>query len=270
MNRLVLSDVSDYVSQHINEFHEDKLNALKGIDLHKLLRNKNPYLFKAKGLDLPQSLIASLLEAVISSSEEEIFGDFLEQLAIFIVKKTATGKKSTTKGIDLEFTNGQVHYIVSVKSGPNWGNNAQQTNQEADFNRAVKVAKQSHHSGFIQPVLGICYGKTKTNAHIRGAMKVVGQNFWYLLSENRDLYTDIIEPLGIEAKKRNEEFLRELERLVGKFTVEFNKEYANPDGLVDWGKLVKFNSQNLDIHITNAGVRLIPRKKVRSNRKVKR
>ncbi|MCP4361921.1 MAG: hypothetical protein GY796_28245, partial [Chloroflexi bacterium] len=43
-------------------------------------------------------------------------------------------------------------------------------------------------------------------SYLRGYLKVVGQNFWYLISENKDLYTDIIEPIGYRAKQHNEAF----------------------------------------------------------------
>lgn len=40
-------------------------------------------------------------------------------------------------------------------------------------------------------------------------MKVVGQNFWYLISENQQLYTEIVEPVGYMAKEHNAIFLTE-------------------------------------------------------------
>ena len=138
--------------------------------------------------------------AKISASEEELFGEFLEDLAVFIAGQTCGGRKSAATGIDLEFEDDGKIYLVSVKSGPIWGNAAQQRKQEDDFQTAVKVLKQSGRKFHIEPVLGICYGKTKTS-WLRGYMKVVGQNFWFLLSDNENLYTDIIEPLGYQSAR---------------------------------------------------------------------
>jgi hypothetical protein len=248
MRPINLENVVKYVAQHIGEFHEAKLAALKKVDLKSLLKKKNPYLFKAKGLDLPQDLIESILDAVSSSSEEELFGQFLEDLAIFIAKETMGGRKSGIQGIDLEFENNKISYIVSIKSGPNWGNNAQQHKQHQDFDRAVRVKKQSTSVGEVIPVLGICYGKTRTNGGIRGAMKVVGQSFWYLISGNDSLYKDIIEPLGTNAKTNNELFLTERTKIIGLLTKNFSDEFC-VDGLVDWSKVVELNSKNLDIKL---------------------
>ena len=45
-------------------------------------------------------------------------------------------------GIDLEFDDDGCHYFVSIKSGTNWGNNAQQTEQQNNFESALRVYKQ--------------------------------------------------------------------------------------------------------------------------------
>jgi len=136
-----------------------------------------------------------------------------------------------------------------VKSGPNWGNNAQQNKQQQDFQTAVRILKQTNHKLNVQPVLGICYGKTKTT-FLRGYMKVVGQNFWYLISENEDLYTDIIEPLGYRAKQHNDAFVKRKGKVINSFTQEFMQKFCS-NGVIDWKKLVEFNSGNLDLNRNN-------------------
>jgi len=133
-------------------------------------------LLKAKNIITAEQLITTLLEAHISSSEEEIFGEFLEKLAVFVAQQTCNGHKSAAPGIDLEFFNQGIHYVVSIKSGTSWGNSSQQDKLEQDLKNATARLKQINRGANIQPVLGICYGKTRTS-HLRGYMKVVGQNF---------------------------------------------------------------------------------------------
>lgn len=243
MKILNLDDVRNYVNENIVDFHQRKLKSLEDLKLEKLL-TKNPYLFKAKNLVTPQSLIEDLLNAFLSSSEEKFFGDFLEGLAVFVAEQTCEGHKSTAQGVDLEFFNKDTHYIVSIKSGPNWGNSSQQDKLEQDLKTAVARLKQSHHARNIQPVLGICYGKTKTS-FIRGYMKIVGQSFWYLISENPNLYTDIVEPIGHHAEEHNNAFAIEKNKIVSRFTIEMgNKFFNSTTGEVDWIKLIQFNSGN--------------------------
>jgi len=185
MKPLNLDEVREYVNENVVGFHQQRIKSLEELDLRELL-TKNPYLFRAKNIMAAGELITSLLDAFLSSSEEKIFGDFLEGLALFVVQKTCNGHKSTAPGVDLEFFNRSVHYVVSIKSGPKWGNSSQQAKLEDDLKKAVARVKQSSRGANVQPVLGICYGKTKTR-YVRGYLKVVGQNFWYLLSENKDL-----------------------------------------------------------------------------------
>jgi len=135
-------------------------------------------------------------------------------------------------------------YIVSVKSGPNWGNSSQQRKQQEDFQKAIKVLRQSKRVTNVQAVLGICYGNTRPN-FLRGYWKLVGQSFWYFISGNENLYTDIVEPLGHKAKERNAEFGKKRAALANRLTMEFSIEFCNKDGAINWNKLVKFNSGNL-------------------------
>jgi hypothetical protein len=246
MNAIDLDIVRRYVNTNIGDFHQRRIKSLEELSLEKLLK-KNPYLFKAKNIETASELVSGLLEAFLSSSEEKLFGDFLEDLAIFVAGNTCSGHKSTAPGVDLEFFNKGIHYIVSVKSGTNWGNSGQQDQLERNLKDAVVRVKQSKKGANVQPVLGICYGKTKTS-YVRGYIKVVGQNFWYLISENKNLYTDIIEPIGYRAKKHNEDFTKEKSRVINRFTKSFIDEYCDEKGNINWVKIVKFNSGNYDLN----------------------
>jgi hypothetical protein len=245
MERLNLAGVRDYVNKNICIFHQSKLKILETLKLKDILKKKNLYLFRAKNITLASDLISNILDAFLSSSEEKLFGDFLEQFAVFISGETCGGRKSAATGIDLEFSNNDTRYLVSVKSGPNWGNNAQQNKQQQDFQIAVRVLKQTNRKLNVQPVLGICYGRVKTT-FLRGYMKVTGQNFWYFISGNENLYIDIVEPLGFRAKQHNDVFVKQKGKIINSFTQEFMAEFCD-NGEIDWKKLVKFNSGNLDL-----------------------
>lgn len=79
MNTLDLNEVNAYVNANIVDFHERRIRSLEALRLEKLL-TKNPYLFKAKHIATAGDLITDLLNAFLSSSEEKLFGDFLEGL----------------------------------------------------------------------------------------------------------------------------------------------------------------------------------------------
>lgn len=245
MNHLDMDRVQKFVNDNIVYFHKSKIRSLEKLTLHKLLK-KNPYLFKAKNINHASELIDGLLDAFLSSSEEKLFGDFLEDLAVFIASNTCDGHKSSAQGVDLEFFHKETHYVVSIKSGPNWGNSSQINRLEQDLRDTVTRIKQSNIKVNVQPVLGICYGRTRTT-FLRGYMKVVGQNFWYLISENKNLYTDIIEPIGYKAEEQNEKFMIEKCIVSDNFTKNFISEFCNDSGAINWVKLVEFNSGNYDL-----------------------
>lgn len=246
MNKLDLFEVCEFVNENIVDFHKKRINSLEKLELNTLLR-KNPYLFKAKNITTANELITGLLDAFLSSSEEKLFGDFLEELAIFIAGKTFNGHKSSASGVDLEFFKNDIHYIVSIKSGPNWGNSSQHKKLAQDLVNAVRRIQQSQHSLNVRAVLGICYGKTRINS-LHGYIKVVGQNFWYLISDNKELYKEIIEPVGYRAKEHNEVFFREKSRVVNRFSKLFLEDYCFDNGDINWNKLVEFNSGNFDLN----------------------
>lgn len=242
-------EVCKFVNNNIVDFHQRRIYSLESLNLNKLLK-KNPYLFKAKNISTANELITNLLDAFLSSSEEKLFGDFLEELAVFIAGKTYNGHKSTAPGVDLEFFKENIHYIVSIKSGSNWGNSSQQRKLREDLASAVMRIKQSSYASNVQSVLGICYGKTRTS-FLHGYVKVVGQNFWYLISGNKDLYKELIEPIGYRAKEHNESFVIEKNRVVNRFTKLFLEKYCDDLGDINWDKLVEFNSGNYDLDKIN-------------------
>jgi hypothetical protein len=246
MNDLDMGQIYEFVNSNIATFHAAKLVRVQKINLRDVLKKKNPYLFKAKGITTATGLVSSVLDAFLSSSEEEIFGEFLEGLAIYIAEQSSGGRKSSTTGIDLEFDREQTRYLVAIKSGPNWGNSSQYAALRDNFKTAKRVLQQSKRIQNVQPVLGICYGKTKT-VSAGDYLKITGQNFWYFLSGIRDLYVQIIEPIGYEAKRHNELYALEKDKVYNKFTREFLNEFSDNDGAINWDKLVRFNSGNVII-----------------------
>lgn len=236
--------IQQYVSDNIDFFHVNRVNRLKKLTLSQVLKQKNPYLFRAKNITLASDLINALLDARLSSSEEGSFGGFLEDLAIYVAESTGGGQKSAAEGIDIELIRKGIRYLIAVKSGKNWGNSSQHTALKRSFRTAVKVLRQSHHSKTLQPTLGICYGdfKTVNNGEF---LHIGGQSFWYLISGNRNLYIDLVEPLGYEAEKHDKAFKAEKSNIYNRLTREFTISYCDKSGKIDWFKLVRYVSGNL-------------------------
>ncbi len=240
MVELRLNDVILYVEKNIDSFHSKRIKNLESLKLSKILKRKNPYLFKAKNILTAHDLVKTLLDAHLSSQEETIFGEFLEGLSIFICSKVYNGHKSAAEGIDLEFEKENIKYIVSIKSGPNWGNSGQIKKMLDNFRKAKRILKTNILKMNIVAVNGCCYGRIK-KVDKGEYLKLGVQKFWEFISGNKNLYTEIIEPLGHKAKEKNEEFMDAYSQIINKFTLEFGQDFCD-NGKINWIKLVQFNS----------------------------
>jgi hypothetical protein len=241
MGLLSRDEIIEFIEPNIQQFHARRLENLLKLQLNKILSRKNPYLFKAKNQNTAYDLVKALLDAHLSSQEEGIFGDFLEELAIFVCGRVYDGKKSSAEGIDLEFERNGIQYLVSIKSGPNWGNSRQIARMKDDFKRAKRIRGTDKKGDRPVAVNGCCYGRDD-KPDKGDYLKLCGQRFWEFISGDENLYTDIIEPLGHKAKERNDQFQSEYVKVINKFTLEFSKEFCGPDGSILWNKLVRFNS----------------------------
>lgn len=236
----LLEQARQFVQERIApDFHDRRLASLEKLKLDAVLKRKNPYLFKAKAITSAPDLVKQLLLAHLSSQEETLFGAFLESLAIHICAHAHGGVKSTTEGIDLEFSRDHTRYIVSIKSGPNWGNSSQIKKMIQNFNQARRIAGPKAH---VIAINGCCYGRDGQPAKKDNYFKLCGQDFWHLISSEPLLYQEIIEPLGHEARRRNDEFEIAFGRLHTRFTAEFTRDFCLPNGAIDWDKIVAMNS----------------------------
>ncbi len=233
--------IADFVQINIGSFHDKRLEALNDLRLDKLLRRKNPYLFRSKNINTASQLITPLLDAHLSSQEETLFGAFLEGLALHVAEIVHGGWKSSATGIDIEFEKGGVRYIVSVKSGPNWGNSSQIARMKENFRNAARLVRQNAPDTNIKPVNGCCYGRSR-DPDKGDYFKYCGQEFWHLISEDPDFYAHIIEPLGHDAKQRNDDFSSRYQTIIDGLSLEFSERFCNEEGAIDWGKLVSFGS----------------------------
>lgn len=246
MKPLDLIEVRDYVANNIGDFHSKRIDGLENLKLKKVLRRKNPYLFRAKNILTAEQLVRAIIDAYISSSEEGIFGNWLEGLAIFVNERVYSGRKSGIPGVDLEFDKEGVRYIVSIKSGPDWGNHSQIRKMVDHFDSARKVLRTSGSMVNVLAVNGCCYGRTTPKNYYKANgdyYKYCGQVFWEFISGDNDLYQEIVEPLGHLAQEKNDEYNKAFAQKVNLFSKELLNDFCVENGDIDWDKLLDFNSK---------------------------
>jgi hypothetical protein len=183
MGKITQSEIIEYVEKNIVKFHSKRLEKLETLQLNSVLKKKNPYLFKVKNLNTAQDYVKNILDAFLSSQEEGIFGLFLEELALFICNKVYNGVRSSFEGMDLDFEKDNVKYVVSIKSGPNWGNSDQLKRMRHNFMKIKESFAIQEPSLTVVAVNGCCYGRD--NVPDKGDyLKLCGQRFWSFISDN--------------------------------------------------------------------------------------
>ncbi len=110
----------------------------------------------------------------------------------------------------------------------------------------MKRIKQNRSISDVQCILGVSYGKQKTIVKKGFITQICGQNFWNMVSGNKDFYVQIVEPLGYKAKELNDSFKQRKAQLTNKFTGEFIQEFCDKKGAIIWNKVIEFNSGNLN------------------------
>lgn len=237
----LIEEIRDYVASHIAGFHDARLRKLDTLKLKDLLKKKNPYLYKARDLNTPQEIVEAIAAAFMSSAEETMFGDWLEQLAIHVASLVYGGTKSTSEGIDLEMDKDGTHYVVSIKSGPKWSNSSSRKKMIDNFARAKRVYRTSGNRLPCEAIEGCCYG-IDNNPDKTTHLKLCGQRFWEFISGSPRLYIDIIEPLGTDARRHNDEYDARYKKMITRFSRDFANMYCTDDGTVRWDRIVELNS----------------------------
>ena len=227
-------------------FYLKRLEKLESLRLSDVLKRKNPYLFKAKNIELAGDLARSIVDAYLSSQEETLFGNLLESFAIYVAQTLHGGFKSNRKSLDLEFERDGKYYIVGIKSGTAWGNSDQIAAMKNNFKAARLAIRKERKKIDIVAVNGCIYGRDNNSLKSdedkdKIYFKYAGQEFWKFLSGDDELYREIIVPIDEEARQKDEAFKRAYNAKVNELTLDLMLNFV-AEGQINWPKLVDFVS----------------------------
>lgn len=226
------------ISHALNEFYMSLTKTLDDINLDKILKRKNPYLYRAKGINNATQVVDGILSAYVSSSEETVFGNtFFEPIAIVV----SGGQKAVTEGVDITVDKDNTIYSIAVKSGTSVFNADSRKRQEQNFQSAQKRAQQAHKA--FMPVVGYGYGKKRVRPENEKFYKeLAGKDFWEWLTGDPTFYTKIITYMGTKPDEFAARFEDSYNKAENRMIRDFTTKYCKDDGSIDWDKLIKFNS----------------------------
>ena len=237
-----LAQLREFIHDELHRFQESKLNKLNGLDLVKIIKRKNPYLYRYKNFGALEDLVKALVDATLSSSDETLFGVILERVAIKVCEQSFGGRKSMVEGIDLEFDRDNIRYIVSIKSGPNWGNSDQKKRMKQHFTQAHRIFQQGGYSQLVRAIEGCCYGQTSRMFNQGDYQKLCGREFWQLISGNRAMYQVVLDLIAEASKDNGRTYKCEYDMTIMRITEELSSIYMDFNGDIDWSKILEKNS----------------------------
>jgi Type II restriction endonuclease EcoO109I len=226
------------IARCLERFYESRLTGLEKLSLRKVLSKKNPYLYRALGIEKASEIVEQIMAAHISSSDETFFGNcFFEPIA----KMASGGKVADGEGVDFTVESKEKFLAVAVKSGPSWGNADQHKRQSTNFDalrkRLYKIQKQ------FDPLCGQAYGKQSCeptdNSRFR---RRSGQAFWEEITGDPDFYLKLIRLMKNVPAKNRPRFRAMWNHAVNRFTAEFIADFCNAEGAIDWEKLTAHSS----------------------------
>lgn len=234
-------EIIQAIATALEDFYGSLIEKIDGLDIVKIMKRKNPYLYRAKAMENASEIVENVLSAFVTSSEETIFGNcFFEPLAI----AASGGNKALAEGIDImvQDDKNNVIYAVAVKSGPSVFNADSKKRQEQNFMAASKLAQQARAR--YEAYIGYAYGKKKDSGRGKPKMyqELAGKRFWAELTGCDDFYLKIIKYMGELPEQYISKYKESYNKAFNRLVREFSNQFCNEDGSIDWEKLVEFNS----------------------------
>ena len=234
-------EVIQAIAKALETFYGSLIEKIDGLDIVKIMKRKNPYLYRAKAMENAAEIVENVLSAFVTSSEETIFGNcFFEPLAI----AASGGNKALAEGIDIMVQHNDTNtiYAVAVKSGPSVFNADSKKRQEQNFMAASKLAQQA--KARYEAYIGYAYGKKKDSGRGKPKMyqELAGKKFWAELTGDENFYLKIIKFMGELPEQYVSAYKESYNKASNRLVREFSNQFCMEDGSIDWEKLVEFNS----------------------------
>ena len=225
------------VKKGLSDFYDARLNGLSKLKLRDVLGKKNPYLYRALGVEKASEIVEQVLGAFVTSSDETIFGNvFFEPIA----RIASGGQVAGGEGVDFVVESETRFLAVAVKSGPNWANGDQKKRQSENFDalrkRLYKIQKQ------FDPLCGQSYGRHRGQPSQSSRFRTLsGQAFWQEITGETDFYLRIIQAMRDFPAENRPIFKPAWDAAVNRFTGEFIADFCTPNGAIIWERLTQFS-----------------------------
>ncbi len=161
-----------------------KLNSLH---LRTIIQNKNPYLYRASGIETCEDLVRRALQDYVSASVEGYFGPFFESVAQVV---SGHWKPAGGGEVDLEVRVGNIARLYVIKSGAKGFNSSSYDKARRDLESAERRLRQDRVR--VEKKIAFAYGR-RTTAFRGGIEHLASKDFWAEISGDPEFYKKLLE-----------------------------------------------------------------------------
>jgi hypothetical protein len=192
-----------------------------------IIRNKNPYLYRASGIVTCEDLVRRALQDYVSASVEGYFGSFFESVARILsggIKPVGGGE------VDLDVRQGQTARLYAIKSGAKGFNSSSYDKARRDLESAERRLWQDRVR--VEKKIAFAYGRRRTS--FRGGIEhLASQQFWAELSGDDAFYKKLLDVCGLLAPLYTADMAAPFDGLLHEA-----QELFCEDGAVNWAKVL--------------------------------
>jgi len=219
--------VSDFETTFARPF-ADKLRSLR---IKEIIKNKNPYLYRASGIVSCEDLVKRALQDYVSASVEGPFGAVFESVARLLsggIKPVGGGE------VDLDVRRGDVAYLYAIKSGSKGFNSSSEDKAKRDLDSAESRLRQDRIR--TEKKIAFAYGRKQTT--FRGGIeRLASKQFWADMSGDQEFYKKLLDVCGLLAPLYTADMTAPFEDLLYEA-----QELICENGNVNWDKVLSLVS----------------------------
>jgi hypothetical protein len=241
MGKLSPHDLERCIGEQMVIYYEWLTAMLEQVTFKQLFE-VNPYSFSLERSGNVGQIAMDSLDEFLRPVRVQLFEDALREIVIFIASQVFGGYRSSLPGMDVEFVNRGTYYAIAIELGPERAGSSRPRMSAQDIRDAV--VRSTNTLLPVQPALGVCWGKAPTSFLPDGTLRVEGQQFWHLVSDDPYLHIDLVKPLRGQALRNSEGFEQARACAVTRLFMEFYELFCGRSGMVKWGRLAQFTSSN--------------------------
>lgn len=214
---------------HFEEFFAKPFAAkLLSLHINDIIRNKNPYLYRASGIETCEQLVSRAFNDYVSSSVEGYFGPFFEAVA-----RVISGGVKPPKGGEVDLfikLDGTVRLYV-IKSGSKGFNSSSYDKAKRDIDSAEARLWQDKVT--TEKRISFAYGRRAKTSMKGGIVHLSSKDFWAELSGDPNFYKKLLDVCALLAPL----YVADMQAPLADLLKEAQESFCEGDS-VNWDKVM--------------------------------